>query len=161
MYSNPIVQAATTKEDIDKCMEVRLAVFVDEQKYPLHTETEDEYNDTSDYWLATCEKTINGNIKRVPVGTVRLITVSGKIAKLGRLAVLSDCRGMYLGRQLVNTLVKDASDRGMEHVVIHAQIDKRGFYEKLGFVNEKEDEEPFLEDGTPHIKMWLRNIHQK
>ncbi|CAO3638300.1 unnamed protein product [Cunninghamella echinulata] len=130
MYSNPIVQAATTKEDIDK---------------------------------STCEKTsANGKTtERVPVGTVRLITVSDKIAKLGRLAVLSDCRGMYLGRQLVKTLIKDAANRGMVDVVIHSQYERRGFYEKLGFVIEKGDEETFLEDDAPHIRMWLRNIHEK
>ncbi|CAO3597238.1 unnamed protein product [Absidia cylindrospora] len=141
-------------------MQVRIIVFVDEQKYPLYTEVDDEYNDKSDVWIALCDKTMDdGKVEQgVPVGTVRLISVSEKVGKLGRLAVISDARGLSLGKKLVQLVVRDAGTRGMESIIIHAQYDKQGFYEKLGFAVEKGDEETFLEDGTPHICMWHCNV---
>ncbi|KAF7727878.1 hypothetical protein EC973_006877 [Apophysomyces ossiformis] len=154
VYSNPIITLAETKEDQEKCMEVRIKVFVDEQRYPLHTETEDPYDVDCIHWLATCEY----NDARVPVGTVRMYPVSERTGKLGRLAVVQDARGLRLGVQLVREVMKEASKRGKTAIMLHAQYDKQGFYEKLGFVVEKGDEGTFLEDGTPHIRMWNRSI---
>ncbi|KAI8084784.1 acyl-CoA N-acyltransferase [Halteromyces radiatus] len=159
-YTNPVFLAATTEDHFEKSMKVRITVFVDEQKYPLYTEVDDEYNDKSYVWLVQCDKTLeNGQVEHdVPVGTVRLITVSETVGKLGRLAVISEARGLSLGKKLVQTVVKDAADRGMTAIVIHAQYDKQGFYERLGFAVEKGDEQTFLEDGTPHIRMWHRGV---
>lgn len=43
-------------------------------------------------------------------------------------------------------------------IVLHSQYPRRGFYEKLGFVIEKDDDEVFEEGGTPHVRMWMRNL---
>lgn len=94
----------------------------------------------------------------MPVGTVRLYPVSETVGKLGRLAVLSDARGLSLGRKLVQAVIQGAIDRGMTSIVLEAQVDKRGFYEKLGFVVEEGDEEPYPVDGTPHLRMWKRSL---
>ncbi|KAG0169412.1 hypothetical protein DFQ28_003962 [Apophysomyces sp. BC1034] len=153
-YINPEVRLAETAEDKQKCIDVRVRVFVDEQKYPLHTETEDPYDVDCIHWVAICEY----RSMRIPVGTVRMYPVSPTVGKLGRLAVLQDARGLQLGVKLVQALIKEAHDRGKTAIVLHAQYDKQGFYEKLGFVVEKGDEETFLEDGTPHIRMWNRSI---
>ncbi|ORX53086.1 acyl-CoA N-acyltransferase [Hesseltinella vesiculosa] len=159
-YSNCIVEYADTKDKFDLCMQVRITVFVNEQKYPLHTETDDEYNDKSFNWVATCDKTEDdGTTSRIPVGTIRLIPVSDSVGKLGRLAVLREARGLALGKRLVQFLLKESAERGMKEIVLNAQYDKQGFYEKAGFVVEKGDEETFLEDGTPHIRMWNRDIN--
>ncbi|SAM02660.1 hypothetical protein [Absidia glauca] len=162
-YENPVFKAATTEKDKDLAMQVRIIVFVDEQKYTLESETDDEYNDKSDVWLALCDRILDdGTIESgVPVGTVRLIAASETVGKLGRLAVISDARGLSLGKKLVQLVIHDAADRGMDSIIIHAQYDKQGFYEKLGFVVEKGDEETFLEDGTPHLRMWHRGVGTK
>lgn len=122
-----------------------------------------KYNNNSDVWLALCDKILDdGTIEPgVPVGTVRLIAESETVGKLGRLAVISDARGLSLGKKLVQLVIHDAADRGMDSIIIHAQYDKQGFYEKLGFVVEKGDEETFLEDGTPHLRMWHRGAGTK
>ena len=38
-YMNSKIHPALTDEDKKKCIDVRIKVFVDEQKYPLETET--------------------------------------------------------------------------------------------------------------------------
>ena len=80
------------------------------------------------------------------------------MAKLGRLAVLSDARGLSLGKNLVLHMLESVKAQGIKSIVLDAQVDKRGFYEKLGFVVEDADKEPYMVDGTPHCKMWMRSI---
>ncbi|KAG2215333.1 hypothetical protein INT45_011174 [Circinella minor] len=157
-YINPEIHPALTDEDKKKCIDVRIKVFVDEQKYPLETETDDEYDPISAHWLATCQ--IADTNERVPVGTIRLVPVKNdkQVGKLGRLAVLSDARGLSLGKKLTLTMLEDAKVQGIKSIVLDAQIDKRGFYEKIGFAVEDADKEPYLVDGTPHCKMWMRSI---
>jgi predicted GNAT family N-acyltransferase len=89
---------------------------------------------------------------------VRLIPKSAGVAKLGRLAVLSSVRGLYIGRKLTNVLIDYCRKNGFHTIVLHAQYPKRGFYEKCGFSIEAGDHEIFNEAGTPHVRMWMRNI---
>lgn len=86
-----------------------------------------------------------------------MIPKPGNIAKLGRLAVLSTARGLYIGQLLVKEFIKFCEENGFHTIVLHSQYPRRGFYAKLGFVIE-EGEEIFDEDGTPHIRMYMRNI---
>jgi predicted GNAT family N-acyltransferase len=76
---------------------------------------------------------------------------------LGRLAVLSTARGLYIGQKLVKEFIAYCKQNGYTSIVLHAQYPRRGFYEKLGFVIEQ-GEEIFQEDGTPHIRMYMRRI---
>lgn len=119
-----------------------------------------EYNDTSDVWIAYCEKKRkDGSVEYdVPVGTVRYIDISETVCRLGRLVVLSDARGLSLGKKLVAMVIQEAADRGKTTMFIHAQANKRGFYEKFGFVVEEGDDTIFLVDGDPHYRMWIRDI---
>jgi predicted GNAT family N-acyltransferase len=94
---------------------------------------------------------------KVPVGTLRLIKKPNNVAKLGRLAVLSEARGLYIGQNLVKTYIAFVKENGYTSIVLHSQYPRRGFYEKLGFVIEEGDE-IFDEDGTPHIRMWMRQL---
>lgn len=41
-YVDPQIKLAESKQEQEQCLQVRIKVFVDEQKYPLETET-DEY----------------------------------------------------------------------------------------------------------------------
>lgn len=91
------------------------------------------------------------------MGTIRLIPQSDNIAKLGRLAVLSTARGLYIGQKLVKSFIEYCRENGFHSIVLHSQYPRRGFYQKLGFVIE-EGEEIFDEDGTPHIRMWMRSL---
>ena len=117
------------------------------------------YDDVSQHWVAYCDKeNEDGTVeKHVPVGTIRLIP-KPDAAKLGRFAVLSEARGLYIGQELVKTFIKYCKDNGYHTIVLHSQYPRRGFYEKLGFVIEKDDDEVFEEGGTPHVRMWMRNL---
>ncbi|KAL0078450.1 acyl-CoA N-acyltransferase [Phycomyces blakesleeanus] len=156
-YSDLEIKQAITAEDKQKCIDIRVRVFVDEQKYTLESETNDEYDATCDHYLATCLATKDdGTTVRVPVGTLRYIAYGDFVAKLGRLAVHSDARGLKVGLRLVQHFVEVARAKGDRAIVLHGQQDKRGFYEKAGFSVDACDEAGFLEDGTPHIRMWYR-----
>lgn len=157
-FSNVIVERLDTSEKRADALAVRIAVFVDEQKYTLESEL-DSYDDISVHWAAYCDKkNEDGTIENhIPVGTIRLIPQPDQIAKLGRLAVLSTARGLYIGQKLVKSFIDYCKENGFHSIVLHSQYPRRGFYEKLGFVIE-EGEEIFDEDGTPHIRMWMRNL---
>ena len=80
------------------------------------------------------------------------------MGQLGRLAILSDARGLSIGRKLVNTMLEYAKAQGVKSIFLEAQVDKRGFYEKVGFVLEEAHKESYLLVGCPHYKMWMRSI---
>jgi predicted GNAT family N-acyltransferase len=89
---------------------------------------------------------------RLPLGTIRLYRLPNtSIGKLGRLAVDLSARGLGLGRKLVETMEEDAKQSGITFIDVHSQVDKRTFYEKLGY--HVVDDEVFVEDGIDHIKM--------
>ncbi|KAI8876037.1 acyl-CoA N-acyltransferase [Backusella circina FSU 941] len=157
-YTNAKIVKVTERDDIQKALDVRIAVFVHEQGYEPHTEV-DSHDDTCDHWIAVCDIDDGQLQKEVPVGAIRLIAKPDQVAKLGRLAVLSHARGLSLGKRLVQEFIKYSKENGYKTIVLHAQIDKRGFYEKLGFSTEAGDDDVFDEDGTPHIRMWMRNLN--
>ncbi|OBZ89783.1 hypothetical protein A0J61_02162 [Choanephora cucurbitarum] len=143
---------------IEDALKVRIAVFVDEQKYTMEDEL-DGKDEGSTHWVAYCDKeNDDGTIEHhVPVGTIRLIPKPNGLAKLGRLAVLSTARGLHIGQALVKTFIDHCRQHQFKDIILHAQYPRRGFYSKLGFTID-EGAETFLEDGTPHICMHMRNL---
>ncbi|KAI9322750.1 acyl-CoA N-acyltransferase [Dichotomocladium elegans] len=153
-YQNPELTIITTEKDFEKVLQIRIKVFVDEQGYPLITETDEYHDPESTHWLLTAER----NGERVPIGTIRMYPYIGKTVKLSRLALLPEARGLGYGQLLVRSLCSEAHARGLEGIAADSQVEKRAFYEKLGFVVEEGDEEPYDWDGAPHIKMWKRSL---
>ncbi|MCK9989895.1 MAG: hypothetical protein RugAbin2_00909 [Rugosibacter sp.] len=117
---------------------VREAVFVVEQGVPLELEW-DEYDAASLHVLA---RDSNGTV----IGTGRLLP-DGHI---GRLAVLANWRGKDVGRALMERLIDEAAKKQQQALLLHAQVQALGFYEKLGFVAEGD---VFMEAGIPHRLM--------
>ncbi|KAI8056523.1 acyl-CoA N-acyltransferase [Gilbertella persicaria] len=156
-YSNVMIKQLAPGK-IQDALKVRIAVFVEEQKYAMEDEIDDQDN-ISLHWVAYADKqNPDGTMEHdVPVGTIRLIPKPDQLAKLGRLAVLSDARGLYIGQKLVAHFIQHCQENQFKDIVLHAQYPRRGFYQKLGFVID-EGSETFLEDGTPHICMHMRNI---
>ncbi len=83
------------------------------------------------------------------VGTGR-VTSAGHI---GRMAVLASRRGRGIGRRLLETLVAEAREAGIEAVTLNAQCDAVSFYEGLGFSTVGE---PYEEVGIAHVPMARR-----
>ncbi|EIM85726.1 acyl-CoA N-acyltransferase [Stereum hirsutum FP-91666 SS1] len=137
---------------LEMCTNVRIDVFVHEQKFSLDEEI-DEYDATATHFLL---RLLPSN---EPIGTIRAYCSSGATYyKLSRLAVLKEYRKYSFGRELVLALhdwvKQDATSRGLTTVKIvsHSQIPVKGFYAKFGYTPEGEE---FDEDGAPHQKMIL------
>lgn len=118
-------------------------------------------DDTScQHWAAIADKeNEDGTLERgVPIGTIRLAIKPGNIARLGRVAVISAARGLRVGPRLIYTFEKYCIEKGFHTIYLHAVSEKRSFYERLGYIVEKGDDKEFLEDGTPHIRLWKRRL---
>lgn len=117
---------------------VREAVFIIEQGVPKELEW-DEFDAVSRHAIAHDG---NGEV----IGTGRLLP-DGHI---GRMAVLAAWRGKQVGRALMERLIAEAAQQKLGPLLLHAQVQAIGFYEKLGFVAEGPT---FMEAGIPHRLM--------
>jgi predicted GNAT family N-acyltransferase len=153
MHLNPDLPAMTYIEIGDwplmqyAAQEVRTAVFVQEQGIAPEDEW-DEHDVTS---LHAVLFDVNGQA----LGNARLLQPAANVAKVGRMAVLSDVRGRGYGARLLQALLLEARRRGNKEVRLSAQRTAEGFYDSHGF---KVTGEPFVEVGIPHVEMGLRLV---
>lgn len=87
-----------------------------------------------------------------PIATGRTYPKShdGKTYAIGRIAVLRDYRGQHLGEFVVSRLEEIARQLAAEYTHLSAQIQARGFYEKLGYAGFGSI---YLDEYCPHIAM--------
>lgn len=119
---------------------VRKAVFVEEQGFV------DEFDDIDGfaYHVAVYDG------EKV-IGSGRFFTESNPSEyHIGRIAVLSEYRGMDIGSDIMKSIEKYCSKMGVKAVVLSAQCRARGFYEKLGYEQQGEE---YLDENCPHILM--------
>lgn len=128
--------------DLTDASLIRRVVFIEEQNVSEEEEW-DELDPLCDHLVLY----VNGK----PAATGRIVW--GEPVLLGRIAVLREHRGSGLGAEVVSRLVEKAFAAGAGEVHLHAQIQARGFYEKLGFTAYGEEYE---EAGIPHISMFKR-----
>ena len=128
---------------------VREQVFVHEQKVPRELEW-DEWDEASIHAIAF----LGPDFKNMNIaGTGRLLpTGPDGSARLGRMAVLSHCRGKGLGQSILDALLAEARRRQVRRIDIHAQLYAADFYRRTGFIQEGN---VFDEAGIPHIAMSL------
>lgn len=127
-------------ENLDEPMQIRRAVFVEEQGVP-----EDHERDADD--AQALHLLIRDG--QCPVACGR-IWHDGKTFRIGRCAVLKDARGQGIGDLLVKLLLRKAFEYADTSVCIHAQTAAKGFYERYGF---RPVGGEFLEEGIPHLTM--------
>lgn len=118
--------------------ELRKEVFVDEQGIPYELEF-DSFDE--------CAKHIGLYLNKSLIGTVRLIEVNDNLCKIGRFVVKQQYRNFGIGRMILAYLLDNTK---YPVYLVHAQLDKQGFYEKCGFVSTNDI---FEEDGILHVKM--------
>lgn len=92
-----------------------------------------------------------------PAAAGRLICRTGekkelKTAKIGRIAVLPEFRGLGIGSAVVKYLMWLSEKKSAARIILHAQCYIAGMYEKLGF---KARGEVFAEAGIDHIEMFM------
>jgi predicted GNAT family N-acyltransferase len=137
------IRRVTTDAERRQCYAVRFAVFVNEQRVPPDEEM-DALDDTATHYLVED----GGRI----VGTARLLDLGDRTCKIGRVALLPDCRGRGIGAELMRRVMADAFAR-FDAIVLDAQVSVIPFYERLGFVAEGP---VFLDAGIDHRRMTLR-----
>lgn len=84
------------------------------------------------------------------IGTGRLLPSSGGVARIGRMAVDPDRRGMGVGAAMLATLMAAARTRGDHRVELHAQLHAAPFYDRQGFDRVGD---VYEEAGIAHITM--------
>ena len=119
---------------------VREKVFIEEQSVPRELEW--------DEWDERCDHAIVCDPDGHAIGTARL----APDGRLGRMAVLRECRGLGVGAALLEALLGRARELSLSRVTLHAQTHAAGFYRRFGF-SERGGE--FLEAGIPHFEMTL------
>lgn len=132
-----------TAEEMNICLSIRQAVFVEEQKVPAHEE-QDGLDAAARHFYAMVEGRI--------VATCR-IRFMGSAAKIERMAVLKDFRNMGVGAVLMRYILQELGKTGdIQLFKLSAQAHAVPFYEKLGF---KRRGSEYLDAGIPHYDMVL------
>lgn len=135
------VRIAVTPGERSACLDLRRAVFIDEQRVPEADEW-DGLDDQALHVLAWEDDR--------PVGTARLRWLADGVAKAERVAVVRDRRGSGIGRRLMVALFQAAREGGATRMDLGAQVAAIPFYESLGFTVEGP---VFLDAGIPHRHM--------
>ncbi|KAF1806893.1 acyl-CoA N-acyltransferase [Mucor lusitanicus] len=161
-YSNIKILHLKKPNQLELAYHVRREVYVVEQGYLPNVVTDEDDAD-AEHWAAVADRLFeDGSVEpNHSIGTIRLVRISENVARLGRVAVLSNARGLGIGPKLITEFIDYCRANGYHTIYLHAVSEKRGFYEKLGFVVEDGDSEEFEEDGTPHIRLWKRNVGQQ
>lgn len=141
--ANDFIQAikVSSREDYALCLEIRRAVFIDEQGVNENVEI-DSYEKESIHFL------VKRNDKAVSTGRFRL---KGNLLKFERIATLSSARGKGMAAKLIEKMQSAAFNEFPEYLqFMHAQEEVVSFYERLGW---KVIGESFEEAGIRHRMM--------
>lgn len=140
------VTKISNDHDLDVAFDIRIVVFVDQQKVPMEEEI-DQFENDSIHFLAKFDG--------IPCGAARWrFTETG--VKLERFAVLKEYRGKGVGARLVKSVLNDIhlhSEYTNQLMYLNAQIEAVPLYQKFGF---KPVGEMFLECDIDHMRMELK-----
>ena len=131
-------------EDLYRCLQLRIAVFIVEQNCPYH-EADDK--DRKSLHLFTT------NQQNEVIAYLRLLLpgVSYDEWSIGRVATDISHRRSGLGKELMKYAMEYLSTQHKNPAIrISAQAYLEKFYSELGF---KKVSEEYLEDNIPHIEM--------
>ncbi|MDA9430967.1 hypothetical protein XH88_04020 [Bradyrhizobium sp. CCBAU 51627] len=131
LASNPLTSAVYA---------LRNGVFVVEQGVPEDLEVDED--DRGATHLAALS---DGEV----IGTLRIVHHERR-AKIGRVAILASARKQGVGRELMERAAAIAFRDGADEIVLGAQLTARGFYQRLGYV---EEGAPFDDAGILHVMM--------
>ncbi|WP_397536474.1 GNAT family N-acetyltransferase [Rummeliibacillus pycnus] len=134
----------TTQEDLQREFDIRMKVFVEEQKVPKEEEI-----DAYDHLDGECYHYLVTTDDNKAIGTGRVRLVDG-VGKLQRVAVLEEYRSYGIGRIIIQALEDKAKELGAPKVKLDGQLQAKGFYEKLGY---EVKSDIFLDAGIEHVLM--------
>ncbi|GEN94199.1 GNAT family N-acetyltransferase [Pediococcus ethanolidurans] len=126
-------------------LKLRIDTFVVEQTRIYH-ELDD--NDLIAYHLYYQDKT-NSDV----LAYARIFEVDDHVT-FGRVVITKKLRGTGMGKQLIERILSLCQEKWPnKEIIIEAQAQVAGFYEKFGF---KKSSEPFIFESTPHVEMKYR-----
>ncbi len=133
-----------TCDELYALLRIRSEVFIVEQDC-VYQDLDNNDQTAIHLWLTRGEKVV-ALCRVCPAGT-KMGSVS-----IGR--VITTERGKGYGLFIVRAAIDTARERleGVDHIDIEAQLTKKAFYEKLGFVATSE---PFMMEGLLHLDMKL------
>lgn len=138
------VKQVTAKLAMADAFAIRRAVFIHEQHVPEHLEI-DAFEDEAAHFVAY--------IDGASVGVARLRWTDEQTAKAERIAVRKAYRGSGVGRALMHALEAFAAARKAHALQLHAQIEAKPFYERMGYTAFGD---PFMDTGIEHMAMMKR-----
>lgn len=134
------VKAVFTFGITPKGEELRKEVFLEEQGYREDVDDEDK---------TAIELVLFLNDEAI--ATARMYEVDPETYHVGRVCVKKEFRGKEIGHYAMRFLEVKAKSLGVRKLILGAQLEKKGFYEKCGY--HVSDGELFFEEGHPHIHM--------
>jgi len=137
-------EIVTTEAQLQQAKAIRHRVFVMEQGVSEELE-HDEYDKLSEQ--CTHILLYEGN---EAVGTGRIRKVNEEVGKLERICVLHEVRGKGAGAVIMQALESIASKQGLHETKLGAQLQAKGFYEKLGY---ETCSDLFMDAGIEHVLM--------
>ncbi|KAI9342830.1 acyl-CoA N-acyltransferase [Obelidium mucronatum] len=141
---------ATSKEQIDRCMAIRLEVFCDEQGFSPDIEM-DEMDAVSTHFLLFRGSDTSCVADAIGVARLFAYPPDPTVAKIGRVAVLKSGRLKGAGRAVMLGAEQEARKMGTFRMAkLHSQCVAQKFYASCGFIAEGDI---FDEEGCPHIMM--------
>jgi predicted GNAT family N-acyltransferase len=149
MEDGMFARIASASSELDRCLEIRRAVFIDEQGVDEALEL-DGLEDTCMHFVAWKDEPYE--IDRA-IGTARLLLDQDRNAKAQRVAVQKAARRCGIGRLLMRELEAEAQRQGAHCVLLGAQLTAMAFYQKIGYEAYGAE---FDDAGIPHKMMRLR-----
>jgi predicted GNAT family N-acyltransferase len=134
------VKIVETEEELQQAYDIRMVVFVEEQKVPPEEEI-DDLEGSAIHFI--------GYDKGKPVAASRLRFVE-EYGKLERICVLEDARGKSFGKEMIEAMEQVVKEKGFYKAKLNAQTQAEGFYEKLGYHTVSGE---FMDAGIPHVTM--------
>ncbi|WP_049928591.1 GNAT family N-acetyltransferase [Halopiger goleimassiliensis] len=137
------VRVADDETDREAALDVRHAVFVEEQGVDPDLEI-DEHDPDATHFVA-----VDGD-QAVGAARLRTLEESDAVGTVERVAVLESRRGEGIGRRLMAAVEREAAAMGLETVTLHSQTHAADFYDRLGY---ERSSDVFEEAGIPHVEM--------
>ena len=134
------VRQVTTDKEREDAFQVRMTVFVEEQKVPPEEEL-DAHDETAIHFISYDEE------KAVAASRLRFVEEYGK---LERICVLKTYRGRDIGKQIIHEMEAVILKNGYKKAKLNAQTHAQVFYQKLGYETVSGE---FMDAGIPHVTM--------
>lgn len=129
-------------------IKIRTAVFMQEQ----HVSAADEWDGLDEHAIHFLVLSAHGEA----IGCARLLCEAAgenRLYHIGRVAIIRSFRNQGIGHQLMQFVIAYCKQTAPENTIyLHAQTDRRHFYETLGFIAGGDE---FMDAGIPHISMHL------